>query len=488
VFSALALGVAVVGLALVGRTAAPVFATSGTVSIIPFSGTVAPGATFTAVINQNASVATSGIAVDLTFDKSVLQIVSVTRGSAYPANPDTTYPGGAPWACSPGCGTLIAGIFPQTTADAITEANTTTGVLQNLSVFYAPGNVGEPSVPAGDQEAVIVTMHAIGPVSSSSALTLSDAELIDANGVDPTVTLIGSSVAVATQAASLSVSPSTQNAPENTNFTVSIMETSSVAMSGVAAGLMFDPAHLQVVSVDRGAAWPLDPTLLYGSWLCSPACGTLVSGVYPQTMPQAITDANATGFLRAASVYYGSGSGSEPSVPGGPAVEALHITMHAVTGLNLSEALTLVNAEMVSATGSSLIPGATSGTVVITPGAIDPDGDGCTDAKEMGPNQSLGGQRNPNYYWDFYDVGTNRGGPGGGDENFTKDGKVNFQDALIILDHFGHDGTDAHDHDLDRDVPNPAMPWQTVEGLPGDKVTFTDVLNNLKSFGHSCTP
>lgn len=35
---------------------------------------------------------------------------------------------------------------------------------------------------------------------------------------------------------------------------------------------------------------------------------------------------------------------------------------------------------------------------------LDSDGDGCTDAQEFGPQVSLGGQRNPNNFWDFFDV------------------------------------------------------------------------------------
>jgi hypothetical protein len=90
--------------------------------------------------------------------------------------------------------------------------------------------------------------------------------------------------------------------------------------------------------------------------------------------------------------------------------------------------------------------------------------------------------------WDFYDVGTNRGLVGAGDESLIKDRKINFQDALILLDHFGHNGTDAHDHVLDRYVPDEMQPWRTAEeNTGGDSMTFTDVLANLKSFGHDCS-
>jgi hypothetical protein len=35
---------------------------------------------------------------------------------------------------------------------------------------------------------------------------------------------------------------------------------------------------------------------------------------------------------------------------------------------------------------------------------LDFDKDGCTDAKEAGTNQAVGGRRNPQRFWDFYDT------------------------------------------------------------------------------------
>jgi hypothetical protein len=62
-------------------------------------------------------------------------------------------------------------------------------------------------------------------------------------------------------------------------------------------------------------------------------------------------------------------------------------------------------------------------------------------------------------------------------------------DTLIILDHFGHSGTerfDVQDHFLDRMILDPLAPWRTSEQTSGGMVTFVDVLNNLESFGHGC--
>jgi parallel beta-helix repeat protein len=118
----------------------------------------------------------------------------------------------------------------------------------------------------------------------------------------------------------------------------------------------------------------------------------------------------------------------------------------------------------------------------------DTDDDGCADGEEVLFTPFFGGGRSPIDQWDFYDVGTDRGLVGAGDENLTKDRKINFQDALILLDHFGHNGTDAHDHDFDRYIPDAMQPWRTAEETAGgDSVTFTDVLANLESFGHDCS-
>jgi hypothetical protein len=141
----------------------------------------------------------------------------------------------------------------------------------------------------------------------------------------------------------------------------------------------------------------------------------------------------------------------------------------------------------------------------------DTDGDGCKDSYE------LANGFNPGYFWDIYDVGTNRGAtPAPGDENFTADGKVNFGDVLITLDHFGHNATQAGHVDnfdmwLDRNnrkaaadnvfkpagfgLPNPidrgvgkTVPLSKLIAFEQENsVTFTDVLAALDGFGTDCS-
>jgi hypothetical protein len=107
----------------------------------------------------------------------------------------------------------------------------------------------------------------------------------------------------------------------------------------------------------------------------------------------------------------------------------------------------------------------------------DTDGDGCADGEELlNPTHTTGGQRDPLYFWDFYDV--------------TGDKAVSdLSDTLAILHHFGHGYNggayvDASDNLMDRFVPNPAQPWRSAEA--NDGVDLRDTLANLASFGDSC--
>jgi hypothetical protein len=158
--------------------------------------------------------------------------------------------------------------------------------------------------------------------------------------------------------------------------------------------------------------------------------------------------------------------------------------------------------------------------------ATDTDGDGCSDAAEKVWNTgaqvgSNGSNRHPGYFWDFYDVGTGRGAAGvANDEDFTPDGRVNFVDVFILLDHFGHDAApagsdgdatvDAADTWLDRNNrkvafdgvfrPASAAPFPPVDSTLGQHVAlpktfsteqevslnFIDVFAALDQFGNNC--
>ena len=93
--------------------------------------------------------------------------------------------------------------------------------------------------------------------------------------------------------------------------------------------------------------------------------------------------------------------------------------------------------------------------------------------RELGADPLLGGDRNPADPWDFYDV--------------TGDRRIDLNDTLLILEHFGH----AHDGDvldplLDRYAPDLAKPYRTASSTDGLGIDLTDALTNLASFGHDC--
>jgi hypothetical protein len=111
------------------------------------------------------------------------------------------------------------------------------------------------------------------------------------------------------------------------------------------------------------------------------------------------------------------------------------------------------------------------------PNNPDTDDDGCRDGIELDPSPSLGGGRDPLYYWDFFDVdnGTHTG---------TRDARIDLRDALFILEHFGHNNVDMTDPILDREAPDVDKPWLSAQAFNG--VTLLDALANLNQFGHHC--
>jgi len=201
------------------------------------------------------------------------------------------------------------------------------------------------------------------------------------------------------------------------------------------------------------------------------------------------------------------------------------------TGVHLHQGQTLSSAQITYNTALPAAPG------VINPAndpannwmhkvtLIDSDGDGCSDQEELGPNQNLGGRRDPHNFWDFFDVPV----PASyiGDPASTKDKFIGVADAVALKEKMGTntindgvnqdgdaqtdedppDGVDNdHDGRIDEDGGthtlrpggvwqsyNPAFdrtllgpdPWDTG---PGDgAVSIADVIYMRNQFGHSCT-
>jgi hypothetical protein len=114
-------------------------------------------------------------------------------------------------------------------------------------------------------------------------------------------------------------------------------------------------------------------------------------------------------------------------------------------------------------------------TLGTNPLLADTDADGCSDGRELGPDPTLGGERDPLYFWDFFDANGNR--------------FVDLTDTLLVISHFGHQYNggayvDGIDNVLDRDSPNPSQLWRTAEA--NDGISLTDALASLRSFGHGC--
>ena len=130
----------------------------------------------------------------------------------------------------------------------------------------------------------------------------------------------------------------------------------------------------------------------------------------------------------------------------------------------------------------------------------DTDLDGCSDQAEHGPDETLGGQRDYFYFWDFYDVWTR---PLGDPTGWERNGVVNILDMLAVARRFGP-GPDLSNVDAflfalapptgdggyhpayDRGPLVGANPWE--RGPPDGSINIVDdVLGIAAQFGHDCT-
>lgn len=116
-----------------------------------------------------------------------------------------------------------------------------------------------------------------------------------------------------------------------------------------------------------------------------------------------------------------------------------------------------------------------AGTIqAVTPLPVDTDGDGCTDAEELGAAPALGGQRDPANRYDFFDTP-------------LRDRTVSVGDIAGVVAHFGAAqanpaGPPRYDPAFDR-TPGAEI-WQTQAG--DGAVSIQDVFLVVAQFGHSC--
>ena len=98
----------------------------------------------------------------------------------------------------------------------------------------------------------------------------------------------------------------------------------------------------------------------------------------------------------------------------------------------------------------------------------DTDLDGCTDAQELGPDDNVGGRRDPTNPWDYF--------------NPTMDGENRVDDILAVIAHFGENDPPNSDP-YDRTLLGP-NPWDL--GPPNGQVGIEDILNQAAQYGHDC--
>lgn len=109
------------------------------------------------------------------------------------------------------------------------------------------------------------------------------------------------------------------------------------------------------------------------------------------------------------------------------------------------------------------------------PAVADTDGDTCADGAELGPKERLGGRRDPNNRWDFYDVDGN--------------GLIDlFRDIFTVAYAFGQGpGGPLYRPALDRSPPLAGGdPWD-MQAPDGVIDLFTDIFGVAFQFGHDCT-
>jgi hypothetical protein len=108
----------------------------------------------------------------------------------------------------------------------------------------------------------------------------------------------------------------------------------------------------------------------------------------------------------------------------------------------------------------------------------DWDGDGCSNAREAGLDPRMGGARDPNNPWDFYDVGGAEGGP--------PDRYVDLaNDILPVILHYSPEGSAPYDGAFDRGPSKGANPWNMT--APDGVIDLAnDILGVIQQYQHDC--
>jgi acyl-homoserine lactone acylase PvdQ len=101
------------------------------------------------------------------------------------------------------------------------------------------------------------------------------------------------------------------------------------------------------------------------------------------------------------------------------------------------------------------------------------DGDGCLDVRELGPDELLGGRRDPTNPWDYF--------------NPTGDGQNRVDDILAVVEHYylaaGEPGY-SETYDRSAILETALEPWRF--GPPSGRILVDDILHAVHSYYHDC--
>ena len=224
---------------------------------------------------------------------------------------------------------------------------------------------------------------------------------------------------------------------------------------------------------------PPDPSVLFG---CTPLpplrTGEVGTGPVLQFQFQCLQAGNATLQLvpRAGDPQNGS--------------HFLDATLNAIDPAIANAAVSCVAAPTPTAS-----PPPTPTATPVDPDA-DSDGDGCLDIQELSSNPLVGGQRDPSYFWDFFDTP---------DQNNARDRAVNITDLGRVVSRFGatREPPPTKDEALAEALttPPPAPAYHAafdrsgvVQGqnlwnqLPPDgNIAIADIGAIVGQFGHDCS-
>ena len=165
--------------------------------------------------------------------------------------------------------------------------------------------------------------------------------------------------------ATIEVAPPTVTAPPGAEFSIVLAQNANFITTGAQSDVKFDPALIQIVSVEKSAAY---------------AKASLLAGVAPQKLPDAIAEANTTGWLKNLAAFFVPGSGS---VPPGPA-EFVRIKLKTQgSASNTTTAVKLSNLEMLNESGESVTVAGKDGSITIQAGAAVPT--------PIGPSSTVAG-------------------------------------------------------------------------------------------------